>query len=164
MSSCNRGECVSVWCAINSCHALTPGFNTRNDLCVLMCILILGLVLGEKVEVFAQWAGELWHFFAAVVGGTWGVALSLLNSTVHLGGKEKKTCWFQKCIIYQKSSLYSATAVWKNMFTCTNMSARWVSLAWRRSAELSSWINQDPLLVFRMAAVPWGGTDQTAEV
>lgn len=34
------------------------------------------------------------------------------------------------------------------------MSARWVSLALRRSAVFSSWMNQDPFLVFRMAAVP----------
>ncbi|TNN81138.1 hypothetical protein EYF80_008794 [Liparis tanakae] len=34
------------------------------------------------------------------------------------------------------------------------MSARCLSLAWRRSVAFSSWMNQDPLLVFRMAAVP----------
>lgn len=34
------------------------------------------------------------------------------------------------------------------------MSARCLSLAWRRSALFSSWMYQDPLLVLRMAAVP----------
>ena len=38
--------------------------------------------------------------------------------------------------------------------TCTRMSARWVSRERSRRALLSSWMNQDPLLVFLMAAVP----------
>lgn len=40
------------------------------------------------------------------------------------------------------------------------MSARCLSLARRRSALSSSWINQDPLLVLRMAAVPERGGDE----
>lgn len=47
-------------------------------------VSILGLVLGEKVEVFAQRAGELGHLFAAVVGGARSVTLPLLYVSVDL--------------------------------------------------------------------------------
>lgn len=45
---------------------------------------ILGLVLGEKIEVFAERAGELGHLFAAVVGRAWGITLPFLNTSVDL--------------------------------------------------------------------------------
>lgn len=56
--------CGSNWSGMNRCMLLLRGFNTRNGLCVSVnhvhiCLSILGLVLGEKVEVFAQRAGEL---------------------------------------------------------------------------------------------------------
>ena len=57
---------------------------------VHMCLSILGLVLGEKVEVFAQRAGELRHLFAAVVGGARGVTLPLLNAPVDLQTRRRK--------------------------------------------------------------------------
>lgn len=49
---------------------------------------ILGLVLGEKEEVFAQGAGEFGHFFAAVMGGAGSITLPLLNPTVDLNTKD----------------------------------------------------------------------------
>lgn len=58
---------------------------------VHICISILGLVLGEKVEVFAQRAGELRHLFAAMVGSARGVTLPLLNTPVDLETEKKKT-------------------------------------------------------------------------
>lgn len=53
---------------------------------------ILGLVLGEKEEIFAQGAGEFRHFLAAVMGGAGGVTLPLLYTTVDLKTKDKRTC------------------------------------------------------------------------
>lgn len=65
----------------------------RNVVCVYVYVhisrSILGLVLGEKEEVFAQWAGEFGHFFAAVMGGAGSIALPLLNTTVDLNTKDK---------------------------------------------------------------------------
>ncbi len=116
-----------------------------------ICISILGLVLGEKVEVFAQRAGELRHFFAAMVGSARSVTLSLLNTPVDLE-TEKEEDRKITVTFYSVNAVYESTGHF--LFTCTMISARCVSLAWRRSAVLSSWINQDPLLVFRMAAVP----------
>lgn len=59
-------ECVAVIGVRRGMElSLLRGFDARNDLCVCInlnvhiCISILGLVLGEKVEVFAQRAGEL---------------------------------------------------------------------------------------------------------
>jgi len=155
---------------MNSCVRLLRGFDARNDgVCVLITvcyylhILILGLVLGEQVEVFAQWAGELWHLFTAMVGSTWGITLPLLDTPVDLQTGQRKRMRGEKLQPW-KYNLHHEFTILKYrtlIFTCTRMSARCVSLAWRRSAVLSSWINQDPLLVFRMAAVPWGGRDQT---
>lgn len=50
---------------------------------------ILGLVLGEKEEIFAQRAGEFRHFLAAVMGGAGGITLPLLYTTVDLKTREK---------------------------------------------------------------------------
>lgn len=121
----------------------------RNVVPVHIFRSILGLVLGEKEEIFAQRAGEFGHFLAAVMGGAGGITLPLLDTTVHLKTKGP-TSRYSGC---RKSRMSCF------IFTCTRMSARCLSLAWRRSAALSSWINQDPRLVFRMAAVPGGGTD-----
>lgn len=97
-----------------------------------------------------------------MVGGARSVTLTLLDMPVDLyTEKEKyrtiKVC-LKECHNIKKSIFYSVNAEYENtghfIFTCTRMSARCVSLALRRSAVLSSWINQDPLLVFLMAAVP----------
>lgn len=50
---------------------------------------ILGLVLGEKEEIFAQWAGEFRHFLAAVMGSAGGITLPVLNTTVDLKTQDK---------------------------------------------------------------------------
>lgn len=47
------------------------------------------LILGEKEEVFAQGAGELGHFFAAMVVGVGSITLSLLDSPVDLDTENK---------------------------------------------------------------------------
>lgn len=71
------------FCKINS--SIRATYSLQN---MLRHILILrNLVLGEEEEVFAQWAGELWHFLAAVVGGAGRKALPLLNAGVDLQSK-----------------------------------------------------------------------------
>ena len=42
------------------------------------------VVLREQVEVFAEGTGKLRHLFAAMVGRSGGVALSLFDAPVHL--------------------------------------------------------------------------------
>lgn len=53
---------------------------------------ILGLVLGEKEEIFAQRAGEFRHFLAAMMGGARGITLPLLYTPVDLRTKDKCIC------------------------------------------------------------------------
>lgn len=59
---------------------------------VHICISILGLVLGEKEEVFAQRAGEFRHLFAAMVGCAGSVALPLLDTSVDLHQNVCEVC------------------------------------------------------------------------
>lgn len=53
---------------------------------------ILGLVLGEKEEIFAQGAGEFRHFLAAVVGSAGGITLPVLYTAVDLKTEDKRIC------------------------------------------------------------------------
>lgn len=62
----------------------------RNVVSVHISRSILGLVLGEKEEIFAQRAGEFGHFLAAVMGGAGGITLPLLYTTVHLKTKDQR--------------------------------------------------------------------------
>lgn len=73
----------------NTCVPLTVS-TERNVVCVCVHMFssILGLVLGEKEEIFAQRAGEFGHFFAAVMSGAGGITLPLLNTTVDLNRKD----------------------------------------------------------------------------
>lgn len=45
---------------------------------------ILVLILGEKEEVFAQGAGKLGHFFAAMVVGAGSITFSVFDTPVDL--------------------------------------------------------------------------------
>lgn len=88
------------------CWAFTERLQ-RNEwsVCVFkvrFCISILVLVLGEKVEIFAEWAGELGHLFAAMVGGAWGVTFPLLDTCIYLDREIKQAPW----------AFYEETTVW----------------------------------------------------
>lgn len=96
MWSCNRRMCEWVAVLAEEWTVVCPylevsmqGMAVKYWLVVQVhgCKSILGLVLGEQVEVFAQWAGELRHLFAAMVWGAWSVTLSLLDTSIDLQTK-----------------------------------------------------------------------------
>lgn len=169
MWSCNRGMCKCVAVIGVEWAVVRPllrglGLDARNGLCLFLicvcayCKSILVLVLGEKEKVFAQWAGKLWHLFAPMVSCAGSITFPLLNTPVDLETEKKKTGGLYLCFKVTVNAVKVSTGY---LLTCTRMSARCLSLAWRRSVVLISWMNQDPLLVLRMAAVPWGGSGQT---
>lgn len=88
---------------------------------------LLGVVFGEEVEVFAEWAGELRHLLAAVVSGPRSVAFPLLDAGVHLwgGGDSPAQDRWQ-----HTSCLMALTCQGMLGWTCQHMNNRVVKCHW----------------------------------